>query len=97
MAKLGISDIKKLSDLSKIELTEIEESEYFIDLNNILAHVSEVSKFESEARVEFEFDSQVRGDVENILDFDKEIMMNNIASKSSDNYVKVSKVIDKTK
>ncbi len=101
MAQLGIEDIKKLADLAKIELTDNEEQEYLKNINDILGHVSQVEAFKSEALSTYDFDSQVRGDIlperQDGLSFgfDREIMLGNISNKSSDNSVKVSKVIKK--
>ena len=97
--QLTNDDVRKLADLAKIEITENEVENYRQDINNILGHlamvneavVAEVTTGEGE-----NFFNYTREDVlvgEENRDFDKQIIFNNIPSKSKDNQVKVSKVI----
>jgi aspartyl/glutamyl-tRNA(Asn/Gln) amidotransferase C subunit len=106
MTTLTIDDIKKLADLSKLAITEIEQEKYLKDINGILGYVgqianADISDLNKKEISDFNFHTVVRDD--NVRDGkseeenqkEKEIILKNIPQKSSDNYVKVSKVIQK--
>lgn len=96
MSKLTIDDIKKLADLSKIEITPEEEVKYLQDINNILGHVSMVSDADTSLiEKSFKFVNSLRLDVIEERDFDSDTIFANVPQKSKDNYVKVAKVLKK--
>lgn len=96
MTQLTNQDVDRLSDLSKIELTNEEKNNLLKDINDILIHVSKILDFVPLAtESKYPYDSQVKQDTPNVLDFDLQTIYENIPQKSSDNSVKVSKVIKK--
>ncbi len=99
-AQLKEEDVKKLADLAKIEITIAENEQYLKDINNILGHLSMVNNFSSASDVarssDLLFYNNTRKDGES-RDFKKELILKNIPNKSTDNYVKVAKVINKSK
>lgn len=98
MSQLTIDDVKKLADLAKIEVTEKEVESYVKDINNILGHLSMVSNADTgNVTPDFRFVNNLREDILEERVFDRETIFKNIPNKSSDNYVKVSKVINKSK
>jgi aspartyl-tRNA(Asn)/glutamyl-tRNA(Gln) amidotransferase subunit C len=95
MSQLTLEDIKKLADLAKIAVTDAESVEYLQDINNILGHVSEVAKADTTGvERQLKFYNNLRGDVLDVRDFDREAIFENIPDKSGD-YVRVAKVIKK--
>lgn len=98
MAQLTQDDIKKLADLAKIEITINEAENYMKDINNILGHLAMVAEAPTEnVSTNFRFLNNLREDNLDTRDFSKDIIFQNIPAKSADNYVKVSKVINKSK
>ncbi len=99
--QLTNDNVKKLADLAKIEISENEVENYKQDINNILGHlamvndavVSEVKTGDGEVFFNYTREDILPSEVNR--DFDKQIIFNNIPSKSKDNQVKVSKVIKK--
>jgi aspartyl-tRNA(Asn)/glutamyl-tRNA(Gln) amidotransferase subunit C len=95
MSQLTLEDIKKLADLAKIAVTDAESVEYLQDINNILGHVSEVAKADTTGvERQLKFYNNLRGDVLDVRDFEREAIFENIPDKSGD-YVRVAKVIKK--
>jgi len=96
MSQLRIEDIEKLADLAKIEITIAEKEQYLKDINNILGHISMISSADlGSVENTFRFSNNVRADALDKRDFDLNLIYQNIPSKSTDNFVKVSKVIKK--
>lgn len=104
-AQLSKEDVQKLADLAKIEISIEETENYLKDINNILGHLSMVNEVDlTNIDNTWEFVNNTRADeakVENggtiTRDFSSETIFEDIPSKSKDNYVKVSKVINKNK
>lgn len=96
MSKLSTEDIKKLADLAKIEITIAEAENYLQDINNILGHLSMVGNAQIQGiDNKYLFENSVRSDSLENRDFDLNLIYQNIPSKTADNFVKVSKVINK--
>ena len=90
--------------VSKIEIDETEAALLFGDVNNILGYVSlivnaDIDEMAKSAGIEkdaYNFVSVAREDNPRAeIEFDRNIIMQNVRDLSSDNFVKVSKVIDK--
>lgn len=96
MSELKLEDVKKLADLAKIEITETEAESYKIDINNILGHLSMVGNAQTDLlNSEFRFVNNLRADDLDKREFDRQIIFDNVPALSNDNYIKVSKVINK--
>ena len=96
MSKISLDDIKKLSALAKIEITQAEEQEYLKDISNILDHLALVSQATNESVTDsFLIENQTRVDDIETRDFDRSVIFKNVRNLSKDNYIKVSKVIKK--
>jgi aspartyl/glutamyl-tRNA(Asn/Gln) amidotransferase C subunit len=96
MSKISLDDIKKLSSLAKIEISETEEQEYLKDIASILDHLSLVSQATDETvQDSFLIENHTRADEIEPRDFDRETIFKNVRNLSKDNYIKVSKVIKK--
>lgn len=98
MSKTDLSneDILKLADLAKIEISSSELEEYKININNILTHLSLVAQAETTNTPSSQkFFNSLRSDSEDLREFNRELIFTNIPSKTSNNYIKVSKVLSK--
>ncbi len=96
MINLKLEDVVKLADLAKIEVTESEANEYQKDINNILGHLAMVNEASTDdSKQNIKIYNQLREDSLDPRDFSRDIIFADIPSKSTDNYVRVSKVIKK--
>jgi aspartyl/glutamyl-tRNA(Asn/Gln) amidotransferase C subunit len=100
--QLTVDDVKKLADLSKINIDDSEALGYLKDLNGVLNYVSLIADVDIKADnmenpTKYNFHSIVRSDMATEQSDDKDILWQNVPSKSNDKYVKVSKVINKGK
>lgn len=100
--ELTNQDIVKLADLAKIEINESEAESFKNDINSILGHLSLVNdaQVSGESGEDTElFYNYTREDIlpvdQDERGFQRQIIFDNIPSKSKDNQVKVSKVIKK--
>jgi aspartyl/glutamyl-tRNA(Asn/Gln) amidotransferase C subunit len=106
MTQLTEKDIENLANLSKLEMTKDEAQKYLKDINGILGYVSQIEKVEiADSDIgntaNYNFHTMLRDDVAQDGNTQvenqkaKDIIMQNVPNKSSDNYVKVVKVLNK--
>jgi aspartyl-tRNA(Asn)/glutamyl-tRNA(Gln) amidotransferase subunit C len=94
---ITLEEINKLADLSKLDLTEEEKQKYLNDINGILDHLNEIKSANlDEVTAQFPFFNHTRNDVlGESTDETREAIYKNFPNKSSDNQVKVNKVLKK--
>jgi aspartyl-tRNA(Asn)/glutamyl-tRNA(Gln) amidotransferase subunit C len=92
---MEIKDVKKLAQLSRIQLSDTEAQELGASLDSILGYVEQVKQVSSDTDIEATFYSinALRDDVNpNETGISREKLINS-APKKEGNYVKVKKII----
>jgi aspartyl-tRNA(Asn)/glutamyl-tRNA(Gln) amidotransferase subunit C len=92
---MEIKDVKKLAQLSRIELSDTEAEELGASLDSILGYVEQVKQVSSDTDIEPTFYSTnvLREDVNpNETGVNREKLVNS-APKKEGNYVKVKKIL----
>jgi len=92
---MQISDIEKLAELAKIELTNVEKASLLKDLDSILGYVKQIQEVEVEdENIEYENRNVWREDLsrQGLAEFSEDLIKEQFPD-SQDGFVKVKKIM----